>query len=218
MNSKLMVLFFSLICLVETSFAHIEPRRMLFYTHKKMSAVCKEISSDPSDSSLNNDSYCFSFENRSNGSPSRVMTVCGFPEFKRSVLMSSFNKPVVVKVHALASIESGKVISHFQGVADQFDSDVSCVAMNLVEQGVQNRAIVANILSKCGINRVDLPLFLFFRNGQLQLPVRQGFHTMENLVGLIKKEFFSQKDSSQAVLESIPSSALCDWIPTHSSE
>lgn len=190
--------------------AHVEPKKMLFYTRKKVELAGKAQGEAAALGAT------IAYEQRNSGEPSKVVNICGLPAFKQMVLLASFNKPVVVKVYAVASVESGKVKPHFQDVADQLDQKVSCIAINLVEQGVQNRAIVAHILAQCGINRVDLPLFLFFRNGRLQLPVRQGFHTKDNLIALIQKEFFSENKNNQGVLQKASHNALHDWIPTHS--
>lgn len=191
--------------------AHVEPKKMLFYTRKKLeltgALAQQKVQIAPT-----------VYEQRSNGGPSKVLNVCGLAAFKQAVLLSSFTKPVVVKVHAVASVESGKVKPHFQDVADLFDQKVACVSINLLEQGMENRAIVAHLLAKCGVHRVDLPLFLFFRNGQLQLPVRQGFHTKDNLASLIQKEFFSESKNNQNELQKTSQSVFHDWVPTHATE
>lgn len=173
---------------MSTSRAHVEPKKMLFYTHKKSHQAGGVGQQDQKN--------VVSYESRDNGTPSKVVSIHGLPAFKQIVLLHSFTKPVIVKVHAIASVESQKVKPHFQDVADSLGQKVACIAMNLLEGGEQNKAIVAHLLSKCGVHRVDLPLFLFFKNGQLQLPVRQGFHNKENLSALIQKEFFNPDKKS----------------------
>ncbi len=176
-----------------TSWAHIEPKKMLFYTHKKLHQADGSGQQSPGKS--------VQYESRDNGTVSNVASIQGLAAFKQAVLLHSFTRPVIVKVHALASIESQKVKPHFQDVADVLGQKVSCIAMNLLEGGEQNKAIIAHLLAKCGVHRVDLPLFLFFKNGKLQLPVRQGFHTKENLTALIQKEFFNADKQTTAELQ-----------------
>jgi hypothetical protein len=193
---------------MSTSRAHVEPKKMLFYANKKQhqaSGVAQQGKKN-----------IVSYESRENGNPSKVVSIQGLPAFKQIVLLHSFTKPVIVKVHAIASVESQKVKPHFQDVADSLGQKVSCIAMNLLEGGEQNKAIVAHLLSKCGVHRVDLPLFLFFKNGQLQLPVRQGFHNKENLTSLIQKEFFNTDKKSAAGLQNnSPNAALCGQQGVH---
>lgn len=191
-----------------TSRAHVEPKKMLFYANKKQHPA--------GGAGQHGKKNVVSYESRDNGNPSKVVSIQGLPAFKQIVLLHSFTKPVIVKVHAIASVESQKVKPHFQDVADSLGQKVSCIAMNLLEGGEQNKAIVAHLLSKCGVHRVDLPLFLFFKNGQLQLPVRQGFHNKENLSALIQKEFFNtDKKSASGGQNNAHSAALPGQQQTH---
>lgn len=191
--------------------AHLEPQAMLFYTSKKMKEAQRTVINDRASVPIHSSVY---YEQRDAGGLSKVVTIGGLHAFKQAVLMGSFARPVVLKVYAAQSKESGEVKPHFQDVADQFDQKVSCVAINLLDHGTENRAIVAHLLAKCGIHRVDLPLFLFFKNGQLQLPVRQGFHTKENLALLITQQFFSECKNNEHTLKKVSNRIIHDVTPT----
>ena len=136
-------------------------------------------------------------ENRENGRTSRVQLVNGKDAFQYHVLDQSQKKPAVVKFFS-DSADSARVKDHFQETADVFGDKINFFAVDIAAQNngaPENQDIVAQLMMLLGITKVDLPLFFFFKNGNLcsPSPMLQGFYTKENLEAFIKNKFFMGK-------------------------
>lgn len=137
------------------------------------------------------------FDQRDDGSASLVVSVNGVKDFKRSVVVPSFQKPVVTMVYSGVVAQEAQMKKLFQDVAQRFGSDVAFVSLNmLAKQGSssENYLIIANLMAQENIQRVTLPLFLCFRNGQLmigqdkQTAFLQGTASFDDLVGFIEQK------------------------------
>lgn len=154
-------------------FGHLKKEEGLFYKYARH-AVCSE--KKPI------------FEKKNDGSTdSAVALIHGVQEFNQIVIARSHQKPVVVKFFSPQSIDSMKVCPIYQEVAETFKNKVSFVALNILEE----TETFSQVMLCYQLKKVDLPLFLFYKNGQFYPPSLQGYLTKENLENFIRKTFES---------------------------
>lgn len=139
------------------------------------------------------------FEKRSDGLASHVISVCGSEEFDHFVIETSLYQPVVVMVHADVNPKKHTMSTIVQDLADTFKDQVLFVSMWLFAQQNNepgNYQIIGSLLQNYNIANVEMPLILFFKDGQLYTPehepsiILQGVYTKENLEVFIKNKFF----------------------------
>lgn len=136
--------------------------------------------------------YLVEYENRDDGTPSGVVIVNGITAFNEVVLKGSVLKPVVVKIHSVKSTDSARSLPLFQEIAGECADKAVCVAMDLFathKEQPENYQVILHIMAKFGINRLQLPTYLFYKNGKLEdaQPVVYGFQTKEQLASLLKR-------------------------------
>lgn len=138
-------------------------------------------------------------EKRKNGSTSRVIRINGREEFEQAVLASSTKRPVVLLVLSSTINEEARMQEVCHDVADMF-KNVSFISMNLLDQRVgvsENSEIITHFMLAQNLTRLELPLVLFFKDGELYAPVHesavilQGFYSKEYLAGFIRSKFFN---------------------------
>lgn len=154
------------------------------------------------------------FELTSEGMASSVRIIQGLGDVGKNILHVSRSRPVVLKVTMASCDYSGLVPAEhlemngiFQDVAQMFTKTISFVSMRLCSHerfGIENITIMQQLFAQNNLvsllNSSQMPLILFFYNGQLYQPVHHptailsGFYTRENLAAFIKKKFFSQAD------------------------
>ena len=139
------------------------------------------------------------FEKDAQGNNSCVLRIEGLEQFKQFVLACP--KPVVVLVWAATSLDSQKMKPVFMQVAEQFKDSVLFASMDLLmEQNKElpNYQIVAQIMQSQNINKIDIPLTVFFNGGSLFTPsyyppaFLQGLNSPEGLAKNVKDKFFPE--------------------------
>jgi len=168
------------------SIAHIKKEEGWFYKYVRYNAA--------SEKKLKQANVVQLFEKKHDGTTdSTVVLIHGTQIFNELVIAQSHQRPVVLKLFSPQSIDSLKVKSVYQDVAESLKNTASFVAMNILE----NHELFSQIMSLYQLNKVDLPLFLFYKDGQLYSPIHeptpmvQGYLTKENLENFIKKKFAS---------------------------
>jgi hypothetical protein len=148
------------------------------------------------------------YEKRSDGTISNVLYLNGRDAFLQYVLSSSYQKPVVVMVQSAVSLDSKKMKEVFHAVADEYKDAVVFVTIDLLARhdGLnQNYEIISSIMNSQNVNRIELPVMLFFKNAQLYTPqhlptaILQGFYTKENLIKFVHDKYFPQKQDDHVV-------------------
>lgn len=125
-------------------------------------------------------------------SSGQIMSISQEDAFYREVVQNK--KPVVAKV--FTGVEDRYSQAVYREVADRFRDGVVFTKMKIADV----MGVVRQIMVQLGISQVSLPLFLFFKQGSLILPVVAGALTKESLVAQVKKKFFS----SHVRLKTIP--------------
>lgn len=125
-----------------------------------------------------------------------ILKINGLQAFTQYVLQRSINVPVVLNVCSEHSKDGKKIDTVFREVAAAFDGKVSCVMLDLFAFH-ENFLVVNQLMMQENILKLELPLFMFFKNGNLYrtdaqpAAILQGFYTQENLGEIITKTFFS---------------------------
>jgi len=166
------------------------------------------------------------YEKKSNGQKSNVMLINGLVQFNKQVIEASRFKPVVVKIHSIHSSDSQKIREPFQETAEKFKNMVSFVALDLFKQHAdkqENYHLVGSLMASMKIYRIDLPVILFFRNGNLYSPLHasgamlQGFYNRDDLSAVIQEKFFSPRVATASQAQVImPSSSPVKQLPQES--
>ncbi len=117
---------------------------------------------------------------------SLVFNIQGMVQFTKLVVKNSYSKPVVLKLYSPMSQDTGKVTPVFQAIADEFKNQVIFAGLDVS----QNMDIFLQISMFYRLKKVDLPLFLFYKDGQLLMPFLAGFQPKEYLSSYIQKKFF----------------------------
>ncbi|MFH1253799.1 MAG: thioredoxin family protein [bacterium] len=130
---------------------------------------------------------------------SLVFNIQGMAQFTKLVVKNSYSKPVVLKIYSPMSQDSGKVAPVFQAVADEFKNQVIFAGLNVA----QNMDIFMQISMFYKLKKVDLPLFLFYKDGQLLMPFLAGFQPQNYLSGYIQRKFFVHDDDVRDIAESV---------------
>ncbi|MFA6527550.1 MAG: hypothetical protein WCT20_03955, partial [Candidatus Babeliales bacterium] len=125
-----------------------------------------------------------------------VLRINGLKAFNEYVVRRSSRLPVALKICSDQNEDSKKELTEFQAVAGSFDGRLSCVALDLFAFH-ENYQIVSQLMMQENILKLELPLFMFFKDGALYrtdtvpVAILQGFHTRENLEQFITKKFFN---------------------------
>ena len=128
-----------------------------------------------------------SHEKRSDGSLSKVLKINDTTQFVEKVVRNK--RPVIVKV---INGKGNDVIAHtYQDLAEDFKKDVNFVSINMKE----NSKLISSMMLKLGIQQARLPLFMFFKNGQLLLPLFSGFDGKEKFESLINEKFINKSSA-----------------------
>lgn len=117
---------------------------------------------------------------------SLVFNIQGMVQFTNLVVKNSYSKPVVLKIYSPMSQDTDKVTSVFQAVADEFKNQVIFAGLNVS----QNMDIFMQISMFYKLKKVDLPLFLFYKDGQIWMPFLAGFQPQSYLSDCIQQRFF----------------------------
>ncbi len=135
---------------------------------------------------------------------SLVFNIQGIAQFTKLVVKNSYSKPVVLKIYSSKHQDSKKVAPVFQAVADEFKNQVIFAGLNIAE----NVEIFMQISMHYKLKKVDLPLFLFYKDGQLLTPFLAGFQPQSYLSDYIQQRFFSNgfanvDDAQESISESV---------------
>ncbi len=130
---------------------------------------------------------------------SLVFNIQGMAQFTKLVVKNSYSKPVVLKIYSSMHQDSKRVAPVFQAVADEFKNQVIFAGLNVA----QNMEIFMQISMFYKLKKVDLPLFLFYKDGQLLMPFLAGFQPQSYLSGYIQQRFFTNAGDSQDIPESL---------------
>ena len=128
---------------------------------------------------------------------SLVFNIQGMAQFTKLVVKNSYSKPVVLKVYSPISQDTCKLTPVFQAVADEFKNQVIFAGLDVS----QNMDIFMQISMFYRLKQVELPLFLFYQNGQLLMPFLAGFQPQDYLSGHIQKRFFAADDAQHAGIQ-----------------
>jgi hypothetical protein len=129
------------------------------------------------------------FERRGDGVSSVVQQINGSQEFNRWVVQASLHKPVLVKVSTKATGPACNLDADFQAQADLFNDRMTFTSIDVQQErnGVrENYEILCQILVQDGSLAVQLPFFLLFHNGSLQMI--PGYAPEGLVLGLKTKE------------------------------
>ena len=128
------------------------------------------------------------FEPRGDRPPedSLVFDIRGMEQFTKLVVKNSYSRLVILKLYSSVSPDSIKETSMFQSVADEFKHQAIFAGLN----AIQNMDIVKQIAMFCRLEKIDLPLFLFYKDGQLMMPFLAGFQPQDALSSYIQNRFF----------------------------
>lgn len=157
-----------------------------------------------------------SFEKRPDGSKTNVLSISGPEHFEQYVIEPSLVKPVVVMMQSDLDSDNKSMKEVFQAIADTFADRVICVSMKIFAQNegvLENYDILVGLMKRYNITKLELPFFLFFKDGDLYAPTQepsvmlQGVYTKENLEAFINNKFFAPQ---QLVL----GDGLLDVTPT----
>lgn len=124
---------------------------------------------------------------------SLVFNIQNMEQFTRLVLKNSQFKPVVLKIYSPSNPDSEKVLTIFQAVAEKFKNSVVFAGLNVE----QNKAMYMQISMFCRLKNVDLPLFMFYKNGQPIMPFLVGYQPESGLYGYIQRLFSSELEASE---------------------
>ena len=125
---------------------------------------------------------------------SLVFNINGMVQFTKLVVKNSYSKPVVLKIYSPVSQDTSKVTPVFQAVADEFKNQVIFAGLNVS----QNMDIFMQISMFYRLKQVELPLFLFYKDGQILMPFLAGFQPQNYLSGYIQRKFFAHDDAWDA--------------------
>jgi hypothetical protein len=132
------------------------------------------------------------------GSSGCVLRVMGAQQFGAQVLKSKL--PVVVKVWTEHGERFQKDQALYQDVAENYKKSVSFVSLSMSE----NEDVIKFLMRKLKISQVSLPLYLFFKEGALFLPLVSGFMTKDELHKIIQKKFNLLRKNGKSVPEVEP--------------
>lgn len=121
-------------------------------------------------------------EKTAQGFNSKVVMIKDMRQFSSEVVNNQ--KPVVVKIFSNKSANS-QMKPVYQSLADQIGDVVSFAAINL-DMSHQIKLMLQKIL---GFDEAQLPLIIFFKNGQMILPAFSGTVNKQNLFKLVKSRF-----------------------------
>ena len=125
-----------------------------------------------------------SHEKRIDGSLSKVLKINGTSQFVEKVVRN--RKPVIVKIiHGEGSESITKV---YQDLAEKFRKEINFISINMK----RNSQLISSMMLKLGIQQAKLPIFMFFKNGQLLLPLFSGFNDKNKFSDIISKKFLAK--------------------------
>jgi hypothetical protein len=129
------------------------------------------------------------FERRGDGVSSVVQQINGSQEFNHWVVQASLRKPVLVKVSTKTVGQACSLDAEFLNQADQFNDRMTFASIDVQQEhnGTrENYEILCQILVQDGSLAVQLPFFLLFHNGSLQMI--PGYAPEGLVLGLKTKE------------------------------
>jgi hypothetical protein len=180
--SKIDFIFYVLLYPVFVS-SYIQKERGFFYNFMQRSAV-----EDTKKHQCN-------FEKKQDGtSNSAISLIHSYEDFKCFIDVRSYQHPVVIKLFSEQNIDSIRVKNIYQEVAEYFGEKVAFAAVDIIK----NNDVFIHIMAMCRLTSINLPLFLFFKEGYLHTPSHepspmiQGYLTKENLKNFIKHKFMVQ--------------------------
>lgn len=141
-----------------------------------------------------------SFEKHPDGSKTNVLSISGPEHFERYVIEPSMIKPVVVMMQSDLDSDNKSMREVFWHVAESLGDKVIFVSMKIFAQNegvLENYDILVELMKRYNITKLELPFFLFFKDGDLYAPthepsvVLQGVYTKENLESFIANKFFA---------------------------
>jgi hypothetical protein len=116
------------------------------------------------------------FEQRGDGVTSVVQQINGAQEFTHWVVQASLQKPVLVKVGTKGATQACSLDEDFRNLADQFSDQMGFISIDVQQKHnnvLENYEILCQILvqddAKDSTLKVQLPFFLLFHNGALQM-------------------------------------------------
>jgi thiol-disulfide isomerase/thioredoxin len=118
----------------------------------------------------------------------------------------SLAKPVVVKVYSSVVADCIKSLELFQNAADVFKGQVVFVSMDIFgncKNNAGNYQLIQNLMRCSNVSRIQLPTFLFFKDGSLHMPnhfpvaILQGINSGKQLIDFIQKKFFTPTSFSR---------------------
>lgn len=133
--------------------------------------------------------YAF-FEKKEDGGDAKldsiVFDIRNDAQFQRLVLKNSTLKPVALKIYKSSDKNNTEADNHvkmFQDVAEVFSS-------NMIFAGLDLSRNKGNFYEMLNLKDEDLPLIIFFENGQPQTPFVPANQHKNYLINLIEGRFF----------------------------
>lgn len=118
-----------------------------------------------------------------------VVSVNGEGQFKKEVIQNK--KPVILHVFSSKHATYKAFAPTYQRVAEAVKGSVVCALLDIES----NQSVMQFIMMKLGIRKIGLPLFFFFKDGALLLPVITGVTSFNELGTMIVKRFSLSEQS-----------------------
>lgn len=134
---------------------------------------------------------CPSFEKKDSSEDNKVDSIVfdikNSGQFKLFILKNSMYKPVALKIYKSDQVntQEGELVKVFQDVAEVFSSGMVFAGLDLSK----NNGKFSDTLN---LKDEDLPLIIFFKDGQPQVPFISANQHKNYLVKLIEARFFKK--------------------------
>jgi hypothetical protein len=128
------------------------------------------------------------YQEKEDGKESNVEVIIGKQNFVSRVLQSS--TPAVVTIGTKSGEFTEKLSAICQELADdiKLKSQIRFGYMDITK----NTDIISSIGSKLKLKKIELPLVLFIKNGQIILPIISGFISKPDLLQRIRRSLLVQ--------------------------
>jgi thiol-disulfide isomerase/thioredoxin len=143
------------------------------------------------------------FEKRINKLDSQVFSISSAEQFSTIVLQNSFHKPVIFVLYASGDKGSQEIRPIILSLADMYDQKVLFALLNVTK----NTNLFLQILMAHNLVKFDsplhaktafqLPLIIFYKNGDPLLPLLQGFQQQKYLSWVINQKFFNTNTKTE---------------------
>ncbi|KKQ49317.1 MAG: hypothetical protein US69_C0007G0066 [candidate division TM6 bacterium GW2011_GWF2_38_10] len=179
-DMRMFLMGVAVVCMVIPLDAHIKKEQGFFYTYVNHLVQEKKHKDVPAYEPL-----------VGSKDPSKVFIIEAQRHFDKMVIAQSFQRPVVVKLYAPQSIDCIKVLPIFQEVAKALYPHIACAAIDIIT----HNQLFVQLMTLSRVDSVALPLFMFFKDGQLYAPLHdpvlmvQGYVTKDNLIDHIRRKF-----------------------------